>query len=114
MDELSFATNWNQKLDCNCFTTFRLHNPKYQPGKVFSITLKKKPYKKARVLEKKTVTLAQVNEFMARVDTGYSRQGFIDIVQKMYITQNLDWNTQTFDFILLETVKEAESNAGGI
>lgn len=103
MSIINFSTNWNNKLDCNCFTTLRLKNDKkYQLNHTYRIDLKKKPFKKAEILEIKSIYFIQINEFIARLDTGYSAQETKDIIKKMYPKVNL--STQPFYFILLKTV----------
>ena len=101
MDTLDFTYNWNNKLDCQAFTTFRLHNPsKYAVGKTFDIYLKKKFVRQAQIIALKTLTLPQVNEFIARLDSGYDLEQFRTLVRTMYQKiPNLD--NQPFDLILL-------------
>ncbi|MBF7091118.1 hypothetical protein IUY40_06160 [Flavobacterium sp. ALJ2] len=48
MEKLEFSTNWNNKLDCKCFTTIRIFNPaKHFRGNQFEVfckeSLKVKP-----------------------------------------------------------------------
>ena len=51
MEKLEFSTNWNNKLDCKCFTTIRLYNPnKHFRGNQFEISLQNKFKGKATVL----------------------------------------------------------------
>jgi len=105
MDTIDFRTNWNNKLDCKCFTTFRLFSSKYVTGKPFLVTLKGKAYKQVKVLEIKPLRLDQVNSFIAHIDTGYSVQEFQQMVRTMY-KNKINVDTAQFALILLETVKE--------
>ena len=101
---INFQTNWNGKLDCKCFTTFRLSGGKYRIGGTYEIQLKGKYVKVARCIDKKTLRLDQVNEWSARIDTGYSLEEFCKLVTTMYKNIVKDFSTQEFVLILLETV----------
>ena len=101
MHTLDFTYNWNNKLDCPAFTTLRLHNPsRYAVGKTFDVYLKKKFVRQAQIIALKTLTLPQVNEFIARLDSGYDLERFHTLVCTMYKKiPNLD--SQPFDLLLL-------------
>ena len=101
---INFSYNWNNKLNCKAFTTFKLKNVnKYQIGKEYNILLKKQLLKSAIIEDIKTIYFNQINEFIARVDTGYSAEETKNILKKMYSKINIE--TQPFSFILLSTVK---------
>lgn len=102
---IKYSTNWNNKLDCDSFTTIRLHSNKYQVGKEYTVNLKGKDLKRVKIVDKKVLLLNDINEFIAQIDTGYSRQKCIDIIKKMYHNLNLNWDTQKIDFILQQTIK---------
>lgn len=103
MDIINFSTNWNNKLDCKCFTTLRLKNPKkYQLNKQYLINLKKNPIKKAEIIGIKTIFFKDINEYIAHLDTGYSLEETKNILLKMY--PNIKTHTQPFYFILLKTI----------
>ena len=82
--EIEFSTNWNNKLYNKSFTTFRLASRHYQIGALYNIVLCEGVLGVAKCLAIKEMKLAQVNEFIARLDTGYSREQFIELVKKMY------------------------------
>ncbi|CAN5309300.1 hypothetical protein BH09BAC1_BH09BAC1_14290 [soil metagenome] len=45
METIAFNQNWNNKLDCNCFTTLRIRNDrKYRAGSEHAVELKGQPY----------------------------------------------------------------------
>lgn len=101
---INFSYNWNNKLNCKAFTTIRLKNSnKYQIGKEYKILLKKELLKPAIIEDIKTIYFNQINEFIARVDTGYSALETKNILKKMY--SKINFETQPFSFILLSTVK---------
>ncbi len=109
MYTIKFASNWNKKLFCNCFTTFRIYNKnKYRIGQEYSILLKiRKVYKKicdAELINVIVFKLDEIPEYFARLDTGYSKEDFIQIVEKMYINSNIDIHNARFMFLLLKKV----------
>lgn len=85
MKTINFSYNWNNKLDCKAYTTFRLYNPsKYVVGDIYQIRLKDKPVHQALLVDIRRMSLDKVNEFIAHIDTGYSLDEFRNIVRKMY------------------------------
>lgn len=101
---INFSTNWNNKLDCKCFTTLRLKNPKkYRVGAEYLITQNRKPKKKALIEAIRTIYFKEINEFVAHLDTGYSAHETQNILRKMY-GRKVNLDTQPFSFILLKTV----------
>lgn len=56
---LEFTTNWNNKLNCECFTTFRRHDPtRYVHNAVYNIYLKGVFKGKAKLVDLRTIKLA--------------------------------------------------------
>ncbi|MFI1771019.1 ASCH domain-containing protein [Thalassobellus citreus] len=100
---INFSTNWNNKLDCKCFTTIRLKNSnKYKLNHEYPILLNRKLVKRAEIIDIKTIFFNQIDEYIARLDTGYSAYETKEILKKMYSKVNLE--TQPFSFILLATI----------
>ena len=106
-EELGFSHNWNNKLECEYFTTFRMHNPKkYQKGFKKTIYLSKKLYGKNVIIhDLTTITLDQMKPWMKILDTGLSPSEFDKLMKKMYSKHVTDWQTQKWDFMLLKTLK---------
>ena len=103
LDILSFSTNWNHKLDCDAYTTIRIFNPhKHYPGKRFKVALNGVEMHMAEVIEVKQILLSQVNEFIARLDTGYSADECKTILKSMY---NERAEKAVYGFLLLKKVK---------
>ena len=97
---ISFTTNWNSKLNGKAFTTIRLSNSyKYVVGSEYSIELAGKILGSAILKEKRTLAINQLNEFICRLDTGYSKAETIGILKRMY--PNLDLSNTLFDLCLL-------------
>lgn len=99
---IKFSTNWNNKLSCDYFTTIRLASPKYQVDKIYIIELKGKALKHVRMIEGRIITMAQMNEWVTRLDTGYDCKKFYDLFNRMY--PNTDWTTQRLVLCLFETI----------
>lgn len=107
IDDINFTTNWNNKLDCDCFSTFRMHNPKkYFVGAERNIKLKSKLLKRGKIMTVTTLNLGQVTEGMALIDTSYSLPEFKETVQKIYKNIVSDFDKQLWDFMIIKTVKE--------
>ena len=72
MDErLDFNENWNGKLNCQCFTTIRLHNPiKNCVGAIKQIYLKDRYKGDAKIMHVSRIPLDQINLPMAKLDSG--------------------------------------------
>lgn len=104
LDVINFSYNWNNKLASKAFTTIRLTNQtKYQVGREYVICLKEKPLFNAVIIEIKKFYLDQLNEFMARIDTGYSIQETKDIILRMY--KKVDFENKVLYYILLQKVE---------
>lgn len=100
---ITFGSNWNNKLDCQAFTTFRLHNPKkHLINSVVDIYLKEVLLYSAKIVDVKTMKLEQVNDFIAHLDTGYSAEDFKKLVRTMYKNIVKDFETQKFDLLLIK------------
>ena len=99
-ETLTFSYNWNNKLDCNSFTTIRLEWPEmYQVGMVKDVQLKGEDKGKAQIMAIKPFYLSQLNEFIARLDTGYGVEECTNIIRRMYPKVNFD--TKRIYLILL-------------
>lgn len=107
METLDFSTNWNNKLDCDFYTTIRLRNDvKYQPGKEYMVKLKSKEHHKARCVAVTHTNLYLINDFVAGVDMGLSKAEGIELIQSLYKNQGIDWRLQPLSLILLQRLKD--------
>lgn len=83
MEKLTFSTNWNSKLECNCFTTIRLYNiAKHFQGNQFEIFLQKKFKSKALVLGTVITKLDKLSDYVCYLDTGYNKEQTKEILGK--------------------------------
>lgn len=107
----TFKTNWNNKLDCKYYTTFRFYNKgQLQKGDLVRCQLienhkvVKDEVKQVYFIAKST--LMEVNPWLCYLDTGYGYVSFINMVQTMYKKYNVDWKKQLFAFYLLGEIKQ--------
>ncbi|HRO70899.1 MAG TPA: hypothetical protein PK951_10980 [Chitinophagaceae bacterium] len=85
MLEIPFSYNWNNKLDCQAFTTVRIYNPaKHIPGIQVNPILKGQSKAMSTLVAVKPFFLKNVNPFIAFLDTGYDVENFKHIVRNMY------------------------------
>ena len=54
--------------------------------------------------------LNQVNEFIARIDTGYGVAKFREIVQTMYKNKGIDFETADWDLVLCNEIKLSKAD----
>jgi hypothetical protein len=102
MDVLNFSYNWNNKLDCQAYTTLRLSTAKYEIGKVFQVVLQGSVHHYAEVVSIKVLKMAQINEFIAHLDTGYTVEECKNVLRRMYGDKA---ETADFGLILLKKRK---------
>lgn len=115
---LVFQRNYNQKLDCSCFTTVRLHNQAVnQVGttrlilpldKHGSYSYNGKQYRNcgnALVREIKPIPLKDINTFISHLDSGLPPGDFQQLLRHMYPTQTAEHGHETlFDIMLMDYV----------
>ncbi len=102
-ETLKFSTNWNNKLNCNSFTTLRLRNDnKYYKGAKVNVWLGNSYKGKATIIGVSFFTLEQINEFVARLDSGYPAEECRKIILQIYKNKpNINWATQQLAFCLI-------------
>ncbi len=82
---ISFSTDWNHKLACQAFTTFRMFNPrKYRRGLLYEIALRGKMLGRARLVEVLSMSFSQITPAISYIDTGYDVDTFQKILKQMY------------------------------
>ena len=111
MDEkLEFTQNWNGKLNCNAFTTLRLHNPtKYAVGAIKQIYLRGVWKGNARVIQVNRIKLSEISLFISKLDTGLDPEPLRQMLRTMYKNRpGINWEIQLIDFCLLEYIKESK------
>ena len=112
MEIIRFSFNWNNKLTNKAFTTIRLHNPsKYRRGNRYMIECNKQALGVAILQDIRTFNLANLNDFITYLDTGYNAHQTTEILKRMYKNKAVNWQTQKIDFCLLVYEKQPPNNA---
>lgn len=105
IEEIRFAANFNNKLNCISFTTLRpTDKEKYKIGNKYIICCEGRSFK-ASIIDIKQIKRNQLNEFIARLDTGCSLKDTLGILKSHYPESTDD---SIFDFILLQRLKPSE------
>lgn len=101
IDRLNFSYNWNGKLNNSAFTSIRLWNEKkYVEGREYEVWIGSKNLGYARLVSVKKMKLADINEHIALLDTGYSAAECRGILIKMYKNAGINWETQQLAYLL--------------
>lgn len=102
MNRFDFSTNWNNKLQCDYYTTLRLSG-RYERGRTYEVWHKGQFLHHARVMGKKTLSMDTITEWIAYIDTGYSREECCKIIRRMYPKiDDIQWQVQPIYFYLLK------------
>ncbi len=110
---LDFTYNWNSKLWNNNFTTIRLENPdKYYVGKQFVCRMvhkqKDRPpdiLQSVEIIAIKPLIVSQINDWIARLDTGYPEAKAQELIRTMYKFRVENIETHPLFFIMLNAIK---------
>ncbi|MDW8345325.1 MAG: hypothetical protein RML94_00105 [Bacteroidia bacterium] len=97
--KITFTKNWNQKLQCDYFTTIRRYPKKI--GQTYNIYLQDTFLFEAVVIDCQPITLNQLTHktYLCYLDTGMSPQDTVNLLQKMYPSNN---DTMTLYVVLLK------------
>lgn len=118
MQDIKFTQNWNNKLQCNYFTTIRSFNPsKYQLYTKFNVLLKRgNNWEKIGTVEVVNIRNLRAIDLQANecyCDTGYNKEQTLNIFQKMYSRRSQTYvRTAQMSIITLKQVtpkKETET-----
>lgn len=102
-----FSYNWNNKLNNKYFTTLRL-NDKFKVGETYPTHFKGKPRGIVTVVDKRHLFLADINDWIAYLDTGYSRAECQKILQTMYKSKGVNWSQKQLVLYLLKAEQQQE------
>lgn len=83
LKRLAFSHDWNKKLNCDNFTTIRISD-RFKIGDKIEIFFKTESLGPAEIIGRKEIFIDDINEFIARIDTGYSAKETIKIIETMY------------------------------
>jgi len=113
MEAIIFEQNFNNKFDCEYFTTFRFPDNKYINNKQLDCKLKTgKGLKiiRAEIVEIRVLTLDKINSYIAGIDAGMSVAEFITCIKRTYADRVRDFDTQIFYYILLKNLSISENS----
>jgi hypothetical protein len=100
MFDLNFSFNWNNKLDCNAFTSIRLYQPeKHFVGNQVNILLKGHNKGSGVLKGVKPMNLRQINDYIAYLDTGYDAEECKNILRRMY--SKVDFESKLIVLLLI-------------
>ena len=115
---MTFKTKWNAKkgsqvckFDLSVFPVIRLDKDEYKVGKKYRIVLVNKndvpirEYGVAEIKSKKTFYLSKVNDEIALVDSGYGKDEFIEIVEKMYKGKGVNFRRDMLAMLFFKYVE---------
>jgi len=101
MKTLTFSYNWNNKLNCQAFTTIRLSS-KFEVGEKVKIIFKDKSLGYGQIIDIRGFYLKNLNDWLAMIDTGFSADECRQILKDMYKNKNVNWDTQILHSILIK------------
>lgn len=96
---LHFAQNFNHKLDCEYFTSIRPQRDIYQIGAEIGIYCQNHFLKKATIINIKTLSLAELDDWTAFLDAGMNRHELIALLKTFYP----EAESLLFNVLLLKT-----------
>lgn len=97
---IPFSYNWNNKLDCKALTTIRIYSPhNHVPDRAVLLNLKGVGKGTGKIKGVKKFYLADLNDYMAYIDTGYNKEECAKIIRTMYPT--FDFANKYMAFILI-------------
>ena len=109
--KIPFSTDWNRKLQCDAFTTFRIFNPrKYRRGLIYQILLKGNELGRARLVDLLTVRWSEINPTISFIDTGYDEETFRKILQQMYKASIQDFAHSMWNLLILKWEERHAAN----
>lgn len=97
---IPFSYNWNNKLDCTAFTTIRLYSAdNHVPDRAVSIIIKGVSKGTGKIKGCKRFMLADMNDYIAYLDTGYNKEQATNVILRMY--PNVDFKTKQLALLLI-------------
>jgi len=111
MNRLDFSHNWNNKLQCNVFSTIRRHLPAvHYHGKIVEVyDCSHNPARfigRAEYILVSPIKLHQLKPAMALLDTGYGLNETKEILINMYKNKVDDVHQESFCYCILKKIKE--------
>lgn len=83
-NSIKFSYNWNNKLNCNFFTTIRKVNPMHKIGEVYQIMINETPVFTAKIIHLSRCHVENLSESQCLQDTGYAKAETRAMLAKMH------------------------------
>lgn len=109
MNEIKFSNNWNNKLDCDYYTSIRVRSEKYVVGNVFKVFLKNTLHHEAELIRVIPISLDNINDLMAYIDAGMDSIKLRYMLSKMYY-HKVDIDKEVFVYLLFEKSKTSQKD----
>jgi len=104
MRTINFTENFNGKLGCTFFTAIRLQTPaRYVVGETYKISLNGKIIKHAKLIDKRNLSLAKINNYIAWLDAGYNAEQLKNMMRIMYKNKTSDLDKHPLEWLMLQT-----------
>jgi len=81
---IKFSYNWNNKLNCNFFTTIRKVNPLHKVGEIYDIYVNETSFFKAKIIHMYSTHVSGLTECQCLHDTGYPKAETRAMLAKMH------------------------------
>lgn len=104
MTKIYFSYNWNNKLNCEVFTTIRLSSS-FKVGEKLEVILKGKFLGHGQIVDIRGFYLKNLSEWVAMIDTGYSADECRELLKKTHKKRNINWDTQVIRVILIKKIE---------
>ncbi len=101
--QTKFSNNWNNKLDCNCFTTVRIDSNKYKLNDVHAIIENGVLKKKAIIRSIKRMYLHEITNEIAYLDVGKDAEYLKNLLNIMYKNKGVNFSMQKLVVIYFQT-----------
>lgn len=105
-EPLIFTTNWNHKLWCDVFSTFRHNSHKYDVGKLKSIIHRRSDgdhyVTDAEIIYNEPCRLDDLNPLFTYLDMGKPVEYYKEVIRKMYSPEKYDYSKPIFCKLLLK------------
>jgi hypothetical protein len=105
MNHIDFSKNWNNKLDCQVFTTIRF-NDTHQVGDTVLITLEGHVKGEASIIQKLRIeNIDKVSEWIAYLDIGESKAYLTKLFENFYAKKFPNWRQKELYYYLIKFKK---------
>lgn len=91
MPRIKFIKNWNNKLNCDYWTTIRLYTIEkynyYKRNQIvskFDVMVNDRNYYKANLIDIQVMPFVLINDYVAYTDAGMSKDELFNMMEKMY------------------------------